>query len=75
MNISKDKFVYFIYSNKQYKDRKAIEEKTTKVYIPGKVKTKNGYKQYTEISTKSTNNYSDAIIVHKCMLSEAIYTK
>lgn len=70
----KDRYVYFLYSSKQYTDKRNIEMKRTKVYTPGKVLTKNGYKQYTEISEKSTNNYSDSVIVHKGLLSSIKYT-
>lgn len=72
---AKDRYVYFLYSAKQYSDRRKIEAVKNKDYIPGKVKTKNGFRRYTEISNKSTNNYSDTIVVYKGMLSEIQYTK
>lgn len=71
----KDRYVYFLYSSKQYADKRAIEKRRSKEYIPGKVRTPGGFKQYTEISSKSTNNYADSIVVHKGMLSEIKYTK
>lgn len=70
----RDRYVYFLYSDQQYADRLTIEKTRGKVYVPGKVLTKSGYKQYTEISENATNNYGDCSIVDKGYLSTFKYT-
>ena len=69
------RYVYFMYSSFQYKDRLDIERKIGKTYIPGQVVYKGKKFQFTEIvEDVNTVRYSDAKIVAEGYIDEMQYT-
>lgn len=72
---NRERYVYYLYSSKQKNDKMKIQFNTNNKYIPNKVKTKSGYKEYTEVSTSPNNNYSDTIIVAQGYESNMVIKK
>ena len=54
---------YFIYSSEQLKLRKSVEAKMGKTFKCGTVIVNGTRKPFTELSTRPTSRFSDAIIV------------
>lgn len=71
----KDKYMYFLYSEIQHKERTNIEAKINKIFIPGTVYIHGKANKYTELSKNPTNNYIDTKIVAEGYLSTMRYTK
>lgn len=59
----KETYVYFLYSEKQERDRTNIEATINKIFVPGEVLVRGRYEKFTEMSKKSTNSYNDSKIV------------
>ena len=69
------RYVYFIYSSFQYKERLEIESKIGKKYIPGIVYYKGKGLEYTEIVTDiNTLRHSDAKVVAEGYIEDMKYT-
>lgn len=67
---------YFLYSQAQYKERSETEKTLGRTYIPGKVLVNGRWKDYTEISTKPSNNkYADAKLLIEGYLDSVNYKK
>ena len=54
---------YFLYSSEQLKLRKSVESKMGRKFKTGTVIVNGTRKPFTELSSKSTSRFSDAIIV------------
>lgn len=70
----KDTYVYFLYSEQQYKQRKEIEAKLGRVFSPGTVVVGGRRQYYTELSKKNTNRYPDCKVVAEGWRSKMTYT-
>lgn len=70
----KDAYVYFLYSDNQYKERTEIENKMSRVFIPGVVFVNGKRVKFTEISRKNTNRYPDCKVVAEGYKSKMKYT-
>lgn len=70
----KDSYVYFLYSEKQSKDRSEIEKKMSRVFTLGSVIVNGRKKFFTEMSKKSSNRYPDCKIIAEGWLSKVTYT-
>lgn len=54
---------YFLYSSEQLKLRKSVEAKMGRTFKTGTVIVNGTRKPFTELSSKPTSRFSDAIIV------------
>lgn len=64
MSESNGRYVYFLYSATQRKQRKDIESTVNPAgYRPKKVLVNGKWKEFTEMNTTGENRYSDAVIV------------
>lgn len=64
-------YKYYLYSVKQMQDRRALELKMGKRFMPGSVIYKGRKRAFTEISNKSTSNYyTDSTVVAEGTSSE-----
>lgn len=70
----KDVYVYFLYSETQEKERKAIEARMGKLFIPGVVVVNGQRSNFTELSRKNNNRYSDTRVVAEGWKSKMVYT-
>lgn len=70
----KDTYVYFLYSEQQYKDRSEIEKKMSRVFSLGSVIVGGRKKFYTELSRNSSNRYPDCKIIAEGWKSKMTYT-
>lgn len=70
----KDYYVYFLYSEQQYKERSEIEKKMSRVFSPGSVIVNGRKKIFTELSKSSTNRYPDCKIIAEGLKSKMMYT-
>lgn len=72
---SKDVYVYFLYSEQQYKERSNIEAKMSRIFNPGVVVINGKRHQFTEMSRKSTKNrFPDCKLVAEGWRSKMNYT-
>lgn len=69
-----DSYVYFLYSEQQYKDRTAIEKKMSRIFNPGMVVVNGRRKEFTEMSKKNTNTYPDCKIIAEGYKSKMKFT-
>ena len=76
LNILKDKntYVYFLYSEQQFKERTAIEKKMSRIFTPGTVIVNGRKKPFTEMSKKSSNRYPDCKVIAEGYISKMKYT-
>lgn len=66
MGISKDKLVYFLYSEEQIKEKNTILAKTGKKFVPGSVYVGMSRKLFTQLSDKDyIDTYIDTKVVAK----------
>lgn len=72
--MAQDQYVYFLYSEQQYKKRKELEEKVCRKFVPGIVILNGQKKKFTEMSKKSTNIYPDTSVVAEGYKSNMNYT-
>lgn len=70
----KDYYVYFLYSEQQYKERSEIEKKMSRIFSPGSVIVNGRKKVFTELSKSSTNRYPDCKIIAEGLKSKMMYT-
>lgn len=70
----KDSYVYFLYSEQQYKDRLEIERKMSRVFTPGTVIISGRKQRFTELSKSSSNRYPDCKVVAQGYKSKMMYT-
>lgn len=70
----KDYYVYFLYSEQQYKERSEIEKKMSRIFSPGSVIVNGRKKIFTELSKSSTNRYPDCKIIAEGLKSKMMYT-
>lgn len=54
---------YFLYSSEQLQLRKSVEQKMGKRFKPGIVIVNGTRKPFTELSSKPTSRFADAIVV------------
>lgn len=71
---NKDTYVYFLYSEQQYKERTEIEARMSRVFNPGSVVVNGKRREFTEISRKNTNRYPDCKLVAEGWRSKMNYT-
>ena len=69
----KDAYVYFLYSENQYKERTEIENKMSRVFNPGVVIINGKKLKFTEISRKNTNRFADCKVVAEGYRSKIKY--
>lgn len=67
------KYVYFLYSSSQLDMRQETDYKLGKNFIPGEVLVNGSWKQYTQMSEKYKNQFSDTIIVAEGYLDTMKY--
>lgn len=71
---SKKRYRYFLFSQSQYKLRSEAELSLGKTYIPGKVRSRGRWQDFTEISpTPSNSKYADSKIVAEGYLEDITY--
>lgn len=70
----RDTYVYFLYSETQEKERKNIESRLGKVFVPGVVVINGQRNYFTELSRKNYNRYADCKIVAEGWKSKMTYT-
>ena len=71
---SKDYYVYFLYSEQQFKERTAVEKKMSRIFTPGSVIINGRKKPFTEMSKKSSNRYPDCKVVAEGYKSKMLFT-
>ena len=71
---SKDYYVYFLYSEQQFKERTAVEKKMSRIFTPGSVIINGRKKPFTEMSKKSSNRYPDCKVVAEGYKSKMVFT-
>lgn len=70
----KDSYVYFLYSESQFKERSEIEGKMSREFIPGIIIINGKKVKFTEISRKNSNRYPDCKVVAEGYKSKVKYT-
>lgn len=71
---SGDQYLYFLYSEQQFKDRKAVENSLAKAFKLGIIIVNGQKKYFTEVSKKPTNRYPDTKVIAEGYKSEMNYT-
>lgn len=71
----KDTYVYFLYSEQQKINRNNVESKLSRTFVPGKVIVNGLRKEYTEMSTRNTNPFSDVKLIAEGWKSIMKYTE
>lgn len=71
---TEDKYVYFLYSEQQEKKRTELETRLHRVFVPGTVIVNGRRVNFTELSYKSTNSFTDCKIVAEGWKSKMNYT-
>lgn len=57
-------YVYFLYSDSQYKMRTEVESNLNKRFIPGEVMVRGDWKKFTQISKISSSAmFADSVVV------------
>lgn len=69
------KYVYFLYSTSQLDIRTNTDATLGKQFVPGEVLINGSWKQYTQISEKPANQFSDTIIIAQGYTDEMKYTQ
>lgn len=70
----KDSYVYFLYSEQQFKERTAVEKKLSRIFTPGTVVINGRKKTFTEMSKKSSNRYPDCKVIAEGYKNKMIFT-
>lgn len=74
--MDKNQYVYFIYSEEQYKEKNQIMNITGRIFEPGTVVVNGTRKKFTQLSTKSSlARFIDSKIVAEGTLSQFTYTE
>ena len=63
--MTENKFVYFLYSEEQVKEKNEILKKVGKVFVPGTVYVGMSRKNFSQMSDKDSMKYIDTKIVAK----------
>lgn len=71
---NKDIYVYFLYSDQQFKERTAVEKKMSRIFVPGTVIINGRKRNFTEMSKKSSNRYPDCKVIAEGYKSKMTYT-
>lgn len=71
---SEDKYVYFLYSEQQEKKRTELEAQLHRVFIPGTVIVNGRRMNFTELSYKPSNTFTDCKIIAEGWKSKMNYT-
>ncbi len=71
---NKDSYVYFLYSEQQFKERTAVEKKLSRIFTPGVVIVNGRKKTFTEMSKNSSNRYPDCKIVAEGYKNKMVFT-
>ena len=71
---SKDQYVYFLYSEQQFKERSKVEKSMARVFKAGVVIINGQKKMFTEMSKTPSNRYPDVRIVAEGYRSKLVYT-
>lgn len=69
-----DVYVYFLYSEQQFKERSEIEKKMSRVFTPGTVIVGGRKKLFTEISKTPKSRYPDFKVVAEGYQTKMVYT-
>lgn len=72
---SNDTYIYFLYSDQQFKERLSIEKKISRSFKPGTVIINGRKKIFTEISKSTSNRYADCKVVAEGYKSKMLYTE
>lgn len=68
------RYRYFLFSQSQFTLRTTAEANIGKVYIPGRVRDRGRWKDFTEISSTPTNNkFADAKVVAEGYIEDMLY--
>lgn len=71
-----DQYVYFLYSDEQYKEKNNILNKANKMFEPGTVVVNGTRKKFTQLSDSSSlPRFIDTKIVAEGILSQFTYTE
>jgi hypothetical protein len=71
-----DRYVYFLYSEEQYKEKNTILNKANKIFEPGTVVVNGARKKFTQLSNSSTlPRFIDTKIIAEGNLSQFTYTE
>lgn len=71
---SKDSYVYFLYSETQYKERSMIEKTMSRVFSTGTVVINGRKHAFTEMSKKPSNRYADCKLIAEGWKSKMVFT-
>ncbi len=71
--MAQDRYVYFLYSEQQKKNRAELEAKLCRNFVPGKVLVNGQMKRFTEMSSKSTTIYPDTVVIAEGYISTFKY--
>ena len=72
VNKANDRYMYFLYSEHQNRERSRIEKSMSRVFVPGKVVVNGRKFDFTEMSNKPTNRYPDCKLVAEGYLSKMV---
>jgi hypothetical protein len=70
----KDTYVYFLYSEQQFKERTKVEKTMSRIFTPGSVIVNGRKKPFTEMAKKSSNRYPDCKVVAEGYKSKMVFT-
>lgn len=73
-NLKKDAYVYFLYSEQQYKERTAVEKTMSRIFKPGTVIVNGRKKVFTEMSKSSSNRYPDCKVIAEGYKNKMVFT-
>lgn len=71
--MDKDRYIYFLYSEQQHKERQALENKLYRNFIPGEVILNGRRILFTEKAYSPTNAYYDSKVVAEGLESKMVY--
>ena len=71
---NRDVYIYFLYSEQQFKERTNIEKKMSRIFVPGTVIVNGKKRNFTEISKNSSNRYPDCKVIAEGYKSKMKYT-
>ena len=70
----KDTYVYFLYSETQFKERTLVEKSISRVFVPGTVVIMGRKRYFTEISKNPRNRYADCKLIAEGWKSKMVFT-
>lgn len=74
--ISDNKYVYFLYSEEQIKEKNQIMKKTGKTFVPGTVVVNGTRKKFTQLSTDSKlDRFIDTVLVAEGYEKSFVFTR